>query len=496
MGSDNFRVDSQILVDPASPVGDLLDSYTGVDPRFSPIGIVEDENSEHGRYFMLEYADTGDTTLEPTKVVVVNSAYDDELSASSTVVDSWAPGVLINQGSEQGMRVINISGDTPAPERTFLYYLEERPTSTVVYYVRLPDEGEALSVEAPKIVAEIDTFSRSRFYVVHIEGNLVGLYVGDSEGTRTKRTMAMVHDPVANTLTTSPYTLVEDSLPYPRSYAACKGRGDEVHIILEPSVSWREGWGSMDTSPNNLTVPPELKSSGNTWSIYSLIEGGRVIEDQLVFDGSDIQTWMGASWADASGGRHRASVIPWFMCRQTSPPSKFSSGYGIQPTEDNAFSYALTASVGTRQYVPADDLVFVQRVGEVNPTFGNHESTSSWQNSDSQAGIGSSADKAKFDLLVPGTILIEPLEAEASGTFAPVSTAGTVANRLDDWRITDDNAYAGSPNAGLYPPVPPDELNPAQNPSTDCIHGVQANVFDESFAAIVGWFTNGDPPEV
>ncbi len=505
MGSDNFRLDSQTTLNTANPLGLLITRYSDVGEgefRYSPVGIVEDENSEHGRYFALKYVGGVDNDLSPTSLVVYDSPYLTELSAGA-FVDSWVPQATIPLGAEQGMRVVNLGGDVPASDRTYLYYLEPSATSTILYYVPLPDAGAGANVAAPVKVVELDILSKNRIYVVHIVDNTVGIYVGDNDRAQNRRTVAVLHNPVTNTLLQDPFTLVANAIPFPQSYAACQGRGDEIHLVMEPLSSWRDGWGTHRSDrpdTEDEQVAPRHKSSGNEWVLYSLIENGRVVDDQMAFDGTDIQPWLGSSWADSMGGKTRVSVIPWFMCRQTHPPMKFHADYGLGPMSgDTSFAYHLTASVNTRQNATSESFNFVQRTENVfnaKPAYGNHRSTGLWTtNTDQPFAPNPVASRTAMNLLVPGVLMIEPLAAEQVGTFEPMTTLGTQANRLDSWRIRDQNAPYGQFNFSvLDPPAPPEKHNLFHNPSTDCIHGVQAGAFDVELGFIVGWFTNGQPP--
>jgi hypothetical protein len=506
IGSDNFRLDTQTKLNTNGSLGELLDGYGDIpfnEVRVSPVGIIEDENSEHGRYFMMKYIGDAENRPTFTGLAVLNSEYGDELT-STTLDDAWIPQSTVIRGAEQGMRVVNVAGDEPAANSTFLYYLESTAVATSVYFVAIPDAGEPASTVSPIKVATLDILAKNRFYAVPMEDGLVGLYVGDNDKAQTRRTVALVHDPRSGVVTTDPYTLIVDSLPFPRSYAGCRGRGDEVHLILEPAASWREGWGTLESDRPDTEaedVPPRMKSSGNKWVITSLIEGGRVLEDQIPFDGTDVQPWMGASWADSLGGRRRASVSPWFICRQTSPPEKFSDTHNSYVEEDTSYNYMLIATVGVRQQADDEENAFLQRADSITslkPHFGNHRSTSGWVNTSDQPyvpGQSLPTERVLLDMMVPGSILLEPIETEPVGTFTPIITLGTQANRLDNWRLIDDNAPYGQTNTGVIPPASPPEGHSSHNASTDCMHGAKASLFDDEYGVIVGWFYNGFPEQ-
>lgn len=510
LGSEFFRVDSQVAINDSVVLGTMILTYSDVNEgveKVSPVGIVEDEESEHGRYFLMKYVGDSEDVARPTTLVVYNSSYTAELD-SVTIDDAWTPEFQLSFGTEQGMRVVNLGlvdgGDSTG--RTYLYYLESTPSATTIYYVNLPDEGEAVSTAAPVKVADLDLITKNRFYVVHVEGDIVALYVGDTDKAQARRTDVLIHNPVTNTVNFGPKTIAVGSIPFPQSYAACKGIGDDLHIFLEPPSSWLAGWGTfLVDAPDTESelVPPRRKSSGNSWVLASMIQGGRILEEQLLFDGTDVQPWMGSTGADFMGDKFRASVIPWFICRQTNPPEKFSSSHGISVTGDISHSYIFFTAVGIRNRSPEELITFVERVdniADLRPAFGNSRATSSIENTSPPTFNGGQvpSQRTLTNLLVPGTFLIEPLQMTFVGEFNALTTIGSHAQRLDNWRLIDDNAPYGDPNlAGstIAPPAPvgaPGE----HNACSDCAHGVKGDLFDGDLAVVVGWFVNGigEPP--
>lgn len=499
LGSDFFRLDSQISVNNSASLGTIVDDYSEQTPAstaMSPVGIVEDENSEHGRYFYLDYLADGNGNMQVQSLKVADSSYTDELSVLSGV-DSWVPPVTVEAGAELGMRVVNMGRDLPAPNRTYVYYLETTATTSNIYFLGLPDSGDPASVAVPLKVAEIDVVTRDRFYVVYVRDNLVALYLGDSDRSQDRRTSLIVHDPTTNSVLFGPTVVSSGSIPFPQSYAACVGKGDEIHMMLEPPASWRNGWATLNSDrpgSGGEAAAPRQKSSGNAWTLTTFIEDGTILEDQILFNGTDIQPWLGASSADSFGDRYRASVIPWFMGRQSAPPAKFAETFGNTPDFDTSCSYFLSASVGTRQPGTDEESNFLQRVDRIDDlrnTYGSHRSASNWENEISQPNEPSD-DRRKHNFLVPGTVMIEPLEPAPVGLNIAMSTLGTQAVRIDNWRLEDDDSSTGEPGPGFLAPVPLNAHNPRHNPSTDCTHGVQAGFFDEGLAFVVGWFTNGD----
>lgn len=504
LGSEFFRVDTQVGINDAVSLGTLITVYAGVGVGVevvSPVGIIEDEESEHGRYFLLKYVGDALGTARPDSVIVYNSSYTAELDSVS-IDTSWTPQFQLVLGAEQGMRVINLGlvegGDSTG--RIYLYYLESTPSATTIYFIKLPDEGEAGSIEPPVKVVELDLITKNRFYVVHTGGDQVVLYVGDTDRAQVRRTEVLIHNPVTNTISFGPETLITGSIPFPQSYAACKGVGDEVHLMLEPSSSWLAGWGTfLADSPDTETenVAPLRRQSGNAWVLTSLIQGGRVLEDQLLFDGTDIQPWMGSTGADSMGDKFRASVVPWFLCRQSNPPGKFAVSHGVTLTTDESHVYSLSAAVGVRTRSPAELFAFVQRkddISDLRPAFGNNRSTSNIEDSSPPTFSGGSvpSERPRTNLLVPGTLMIEPLQAVGVGNFNALMTIGSHAQRLDNWRMTDDNAPYGEPNLSgpILPPAIPSSHSD-HNACSDCAHGVQASLFDEDLGVVVGWFVNG-----
>ncbi len=513
LGSDYFRVDSQVYINSAGAMGPGLGSYFLNDgsTALSPVGIVEDENTEHGRYFALRYNGNVAQNALPVDLVVYNSEYEHELD-STTIAVAWTPPFSIPQGFERGMRVVNLGlvegGDSS--HRTFLYYLEPSASSTLVYALELPDEGEAASVIAPTLVTQLDFVAVSRFYVVPIGGDNVALYVGNRAKDAFRRTISFVHDPVTDVLSQTPSTLIEGSLPFPQSYAACVGKGDEVHLFLEPTSSWLEGAGTRAEDREDVTeqdqfnppIPATIdRHSGNAWTLVTLSNGGTIIQGQIPFSGNDLQPWMGASDADAMGGRFRASVTPRFLARQAPPPEKFKAGWGNVPANDISFCYTLFGSVGLRtksgELNELESEKFVQReLGTVSLaiTYGNSRATSGVI-FDEGPLVESVNFREAVNLLVPGSLLIEPLATQGIGEFSPLTTLGFIANRLDSWRLADDDAPYGADGDGTTtPPIPPEALSTFSTVSM-AVGGAQA-VWSARLnqAIIVGWFIGGIEP--
>lgn len=497
-GGDSFRQDSHLAYDSATALGQQIPDAMTAGSFISTIGIIEDEVTGHGRYFVMKYRDSGGTQ-KPQSVAAYDSPYTNEL-VGAALVDSWSPLVSLATFIEQSMRVVH----TGLAAGSFLFYATQLPNrKSQINVVSLPDPGQPAHSDAPLTVASLDFEVVDRIYVVPRNGT-VWLYLGSSERSLSQKTYALEYDPHANKVTTSIREVVSDQLPFPRSYAACRGRSvfgeDPIHLALEPLRSWVQGAASSIDDDSNVrdTIPPAFRRvTGNAWVLASLNSNGYAVDDSVFFEGSDLKPWMGTAHADSQGGQMRVAAIPKFLERIAPPPDSYAANK-TTPQHDSSDAYVLQAQVVVRQEGLLTKQAFVYRkdnIEQIQPAFGNNRATSNvFDESPPDAGSGGSFEDRKLTmLLVPGTILIEPQRAERVDSIPPMRTVSPVANRLRHWGLIDDSVFYGTPIAALLGGLA--SLDPTdQDQSTDCIHGVQGDIFDPDLTVIVGWFTNGFLP--
>lgn len=502
LGGDTFRQDSHVAYNQAFPLGTQLQSLTDlVEPeRVSTIGIIEDEVAGVGRYFFMKY-ETNGSEMVPVAVEVYESDYTDEL-ASVAVTRVWEPLVALWNFIEQSMRVVTLGG----AGQTFLFYLAPLPGRTTrLHVVQLPDPGEAVSASPPLTVLDLDFEVLDRMYVVPHESGQVFIYLGDTDRSDSHRTVMVGYEPLTSTVTKQPSIVVNNQVPFPQSYAACTGRKvfEElpIHMVLEPSKSWLQGAGaSIDDSPNaQETQPPSYRrSTGNAWTMVGLGPDGAFVEDSVLFEGSDIRPWMGTAHSDSQGGQMRVSAVPKMLARIAPPPELYEANGSI-PGFDSSDAYALQAQVVVRQEGVLEGDAFVYRFdreSETQPAFGNNRATSNvYDESPPVAPQGAFKRRTKTSLLVPGTVLIESQRSAAPLGAPDLRTVATLANKLRAWDLDDDSTIHGFPE-----PVFDGDLtgigSTDHDQSTDCVHGVQGDIFDPDMTIIVGWFVNGFLPPV
>jgi hypothetical protein len=153
------------------------------------------------------------------------------------------------------------------------------------------------------------------------------------------------------------------------------------------------------------------------------------------------------------------------------------------------------AEVVVRQDGVLERTAFVYRRDadvKIKKAFGNNRATSNiYDESPPFTPTGSESLRVKTQLLVPGTILIESLRKPANLSGLPVTrTIGPVTNRLKEWALEDDSTIYGFPVSNLLGSLVTDAVTD-HDMSTDCIHGVQGDIFDPDLTVIVGWFTSG-----
>ena len=502
IGGDTFRVDSHAGF-AAVAIGEQLLNLVDSDPgKVSTIGVVEDEVHGFGRYYAMEY-NPGIAAMEATRVLVYDSDYTAELE-STTVDTAWDPFVELLPYVEVGMRVICLAG------RTFLFYLVPSLTSTRVNVVELPVPGGGTSTAAPTEVITLSFVVRDRIYVVEDSPTTVFLYIGDTEQSPSQRTLLVRYDVAAQSVTGS-MVVKDGATPFPRSYAATRGRmqfGETpVHMLLEPQTSWSEGAGrSIDDFPgvgsvSNLPTlgtqhaPLFRQSTGNAWTIVTTNQNGSTVEDTVTFQGSDIKPWMSGAEADAQGGQQRAAAVPRLLTRVSPPPEAYAA-LKTTPTEDNSDVYILHAAAMIQYQGILQDDAFVYRQGQdagstfYRNTHGNHRGMSNVF--EGNPPPFDTTNRRDTTILVPGTILIENAQSTPESGFQAIRTVGAVANRLDSWRLADNSTWHGQPHTGSE--GDPGLLPTDHDPSTDAIHGVQGDVFDEDLSVVVGWFTHGFLP--
>ncbi len=495
VGGDSFRLDSQVGL-ASLPVGEQLLSLVSVGTaRVSTVGVIEDEIEGCGRYFFMRYEGIGGS-MTPTKLMVYDSPYTSELLPTSTLI-SWDPIVSLPPYVEQGMRVINLG---EAANRTFLFYLVPGSVSTKVNVVSLPDSGAPASTASPKEVIDLSFVVRDRIYVVQDTASRVFIYVGDTEKSPTQQTL-MIHYDVDSEAVIGSLVVKDGSTPFPRSYAVARGRTQHaetpVHMVLEPQSSWVEGAGrSIDDFPSidNEHSPLFRQSTGNAWEMVSMEQNGTVVKDSVTFQGSDIKPWMSGAEADAQGGQVRVAAVPRYLIRMSPPPEAYAALQST-PTVDNCDVYVVHTAAMIRYRGIREDAAFVYRLGTgsnilLRNTFGNHRGIAN--TFEGNPPDLDTVNRRDTTLLVPGTILIEDSQTTQSDKFQPYRTVGTLAVRLDSWGLDDDSSFHGFPHTGLDGST---TLVPTDwDPSTDAIHGVQGDVFDENLSVIVGWFVNGFLP--
>ncbi len=488
IGGDTFRVDSHAGT-AAVEIGEQLLNLTDAGAsRVSTIGIVEDEVNGYGRYFALEY--DPDTTMKPLRVQVYDSAYTAELEAA-TVETAWEPFVELLPYVEQGMRVICLAG------RTFLFYLVPSLINTRVNMIELPAPGSPTSAAPPSEVITLSFVVKDRIYVVEDSPTTVFIYLGDTEASPSQQTLLVRYDVVSKNVTDS--KVVQDgATPFPRSYAATRGRTQfgetPVHMVLEPQSSWAEGAGrSIDDFPSvgNEHAPLFRQSTGSAWTIVTTNQNGSAVEDVVTFQGSDLKPWMGGAEADAQGGQQRAAAVPRLLTRVSPPPEAYS-GLKSTPASDTSDVYILHAAAMIQYHGILQDDAFVYRQSRTayRNTFGNHRGVSNVF--EGNPPDFDTTNRRDSTILVPGTILIENAQTSLDSGFQPLRTVGSVANRLDSWRLDDNSSWHGRPEFGSE--GDPGLTVTDQDPSTDAIHGVQGDVFDEELSVVVGWYAHGFLP--
>lgn len=490
IGGDTFRVDSHAATAAVAIGEQLLDLTDAGASRVSTIGVVEDEVAGFGRYFALEY--DPDTTMKPVRVQVYDSDYTAELEAV-TVETAWEPFVELLPFVEEGMRVICLAG------RTFLFYLVPTLTNTRVNVVELPVPGAPVSSAPPTEVITLSFVVSDRIYVVEDSPTTVFIYIGDTEKSPTQQTLLIRYDVVAKNVTGN--KVVQDgSTPFPRSYAATRGRTQysetPVHLLLEPQSSWSEGAGrSIDDFPSvgGQHAPLFRQSTGNAWTIVTTNQNGSAVEDSVTFQGSDIKPWMSGAEGDAQGGQMRTAAVPRLLIRVSSPPAQYAALQNT-PASDTSDVYILHAAAMVRYRGILQDDAFVYRQGVPSPlyrnTLGNHRGVSNVF--EGNPPDFDTENRRDTTILVPGTILIENAQSTPDSGFQPLRTVGAVANRLDDWRLRDNSSWHGKPETGSE--GDPGLAVTDHDPSTDAIHGVQGDVFDEELSIVVGWYAHGFLP--
>lgn len=496
VGGDSFRVDSH-AAHATTQIGEqILDLSDAGASRVSTIAVVEDEHNGFGRYFCLEYDSEGGAMV-PKRVKVYDSDYTAELEAV-TVEDSWTPFVQLLPYVEQGMRVINLGG---AEKRTFLFYLVPGPLSTKVNMVALPDPGVAASSAPPTEVIDLSFIVRDRIYVVQDSPSSVFLYIGDTERSPTQRTMVIRYDVDSKTVTDN-RVVVDGATPFPRSNTAARGRRQQdevpVHLVIEPQSSWADSAGTNSDdfpSVDSEHAPLFRHTTGNAWKLLTVNQNGFTVEDTVTFEGSDIKPWLSGAEADAQGGQVRVAAVPRYLTRVSPPPEAYAALQSI-PDEDTSDVYIVHAAAMIRYQGIIEDDSFVYRQGQddlsvfYRNVYGNSRSVSNvFEGNPPDLDTTNRRDTT---ILVPGTILIENAQSIPVSDLQPYRTIGTVANRLDAWRLEDNSTFHGEPYEGAESDT---GIAPTDwDPSTDTIHGVQGDVFDEDRSIVVGWFTNGFLP--
>lgn len=504
IGGDSFRQDSHVAFNQAFDLGRQVRAIDDIgSASISTIGIVEDEFAGYGRYFFLRNGASGGL-ISPEAVAVYDSDYTDEMTAAA-VADSWLPLVTLPPFVEQGMRIVNLGLDGAGDglNRTFLFYLSVLANrKTRVNVVRLPDPGDPPHSDAPLAVVDLDFEVADRFYAVHHIEDQVFLYFGDTDRSRQHRTFMVGYDPVANTIFRKQVLLINDQKPFPRSYAAGVGNAafgeTPVHMVLEPRTSWLQGAGSqIDDDPNveDTIAPLYRRSTGSSWALMTVNADGKTVEDSVTFTGEDLRPWMGAAHADSQGGAERVAVVPRMLQRIAPPPAAYAA-LGSTPQVDSSSSYALQAQVVVRQEGVLEDASFVYRRDSTTPallpTFGNNRATSNiFGESPPAAPQGSQTRRVFTPLLVPGTVLIENQRILHDSSFAALRTVKPTANRLREWELDDDSVFHGHPATLLTGSAVSGIGVTDHDQSTDCLHGVQGDIFDPDLTVVVGWFRNG-----
>ena len=488
IGGDSFRVDSHAGTASIAIGKQLLDLSDAGEVRVSTIGIVEDEIAGFGRYFALEYDSAA--VMNPARVLVYDSEYTAELEAV-TVATAWEPFVELLPYVEVGMRVICLAG------RTFLFYLVPSLINTRVNVIELPVPGAPTSSAPPTEVITLSFVVSDRIYVVEDSPTTVFIYVGDTEASPAQQTLLIRYDVVAKNVTGS--KVVQDgSTPFPRSYAATRGRTQfgetPVHMLLEPQSSWSDGAGrSIDDFPGvgDQHAPLFRQSTGSAWTIVTTNQNGSAIEDSVTFQGSDMKPWMGGAEADAQGGQQRAAAVPRLLIRVSPPPEAYSA-LKSTPSADTSDVYILHVAAMVRYLGILQDDAFVYRQdrGPYRNTFGNHRGMSNVF--EGNPPNFDTTNRRDTTILVPGTLLIENAQSSLDSGFQPLRTVGAVANRLDSWRLQDNSSWHGRPETGSE--GDPGLAVTDHDPSTDAIHGVQGDVFDEDISVVVGWYAYGFLP--
>lgn len=496
LGSEYFRINTQMAISPDS-LGEIIqDEVTSAAPGntvIAPIGIVEDENNETGRYFFLHYVDVGGTST-PSGVFVYDSPYDGELP-SGTGVLNWDHQIPLPKYVEKSCRVVNIgftSDSAEKPGRTFLYYILSSASASKIYVVQLPDPGDPASTEAPKLVASLSFLVDDRIYAVPSGDGLVTLYVGDHDPSHQKRTHAIVHDPKTNTVIRPEKIVAQGSIPFSRSYGACVGReywnSSTTVVLLEADISWNEGGSFLPQArvAGLYTQGPGAQAeTGSSWTVAIFSGNGYTLEDSVRIDSGDVFAWMGSTYATSLGGLSNVSVVPTMISRVGRLPEDLASKYGGRAEFDVSISYAVHFAVRPRVKDPVVEDVFVFRkdFSDIyNPAFGNNRITATPDHEVLNILGGPNSFRGIMGLLTPGTFEISAGSVENSQGFS--ISDGSVANRLDSWRVTDDNNASGEPGTPSAP-------SPPQNPSADTVHGVKASLISADRVFIVGWFHTG-----
>lgn len=433
-------------------LGNVRPAYGGT--RVAPIGIVDDAVNEIGRYIFVSY-EVDDVTVDLVRSY--DSPFVNELDNAIAVVSLWTspPGGV----DPHNMRVVVVD------DVLYLYYV----LGTVLYYTPLPGTGAGAIATAGIQIVDLDVTVDGRMYVVPQPEGRVTLYFGDDDTAGVRRTLALVHAPVAGEVVRELATVYTGAAPFPAAYAACRGverdNIDHTVVMLEPSASI-DG-GARHPDPGYLLG----EDTGSSWLCASFTVDGYYLVDQMVID--DIVPWRDAAHAAGQGGRARVRTWPTYLERVVDDVA----------TEDRSTEYVLHAAakmLGREASSPALTKFrhdFAPAAGERANDIGGSILMASFD-ADPLGLSGATEEKPLYPMLVPGSLHLEPIGGLMFDGL-PYAATQAPANPLDGWALDDASAVTGG---GGTP-----------NVTQDQVHGVKAAAPSPGLLFLAGWYVVGEP---